>query len=438
MDYKTPDFKLVSEFLPKGDQPKAISSLVDGFNRGINKQVLLGVTGSGKTFTVSHTIAQLHKPTLVLAHNKTLAAQLFQEFKSFFPENRVEYFVSYYDYYQPESYIAASDTYIEKDAQVNAKIEQMRISATEGILTRRDVIVVSSVSCIYSLGNPATYKSLAMELRVGDNISRRDIIVGLLEQQYERNDLELMPGRFRVRGDVVDVVPAYGDDILRIELFGDTIDRLAMLDRYDMEPKKRLEYFYLFPARHFAIDEGSKQRALDSIRSELENVLPNIKDPLVAHRLKTRVQYDLEMIEELGYCKGIENYSIHFDGRRPGEAPYCLLDYFPKDFLMIIDESHQSIPQLHGMYNGDRSRKRALVDFGFRLPSTYDNRPLQFNEFSRHLNNVIFVSATPGDYEVGVSGQIVEQIIRPTGLVDPIVIKHPIKGQISDLIKEIR
>ncbi len=438
MDYKTPDFKLVSEFLPKGDQPKAISSLVDGFNRGINKQVLLGVTGSGKTFTVSHAIAQLHKPTLVLAHNKTLAAQLFQEFKSFFPENRVEYFVSYYDYYQPESYIAASDTYIEKDAQVNAKIEQMRISATEGILTRRDVIVVSSVSCIYSLGNPATYKSLAMELRVGDNISRRDIIVALLEQQYERNDLELVSGRFRVRGDVVDVVPAYGDDILRIELFGDTIDRLVMLDRYDVEPKKRLEYFYLFPARHFAIDEGSKQRALDSIRSELENVLPNIKDPLVAHRLKTRVQYDLEMIEELGYCKGIENYSIHFDGRRPGEAPYCLLDYFPKDFLMIIDESHQSIPQLHGMYNGDRSRKRALVDFGFRLPSTYDNRPLQFNEFSRHLNSVIFVSATPGDYEVGVSGQIVEQIIRPTGLVDPIVIKHPIKGQISDLIKEIR
>lgn len=438
MDYKTPDFKLVSEFLPKGDQPKAISSLVDGFNRGINKQVLLGVTGSGKTFTVSHAIAQLHKPTLVLAHNKTLAAQLFQEFKSFFPENRVEYFVSYYDYYQPESYIAASDTYIEKDAQVNAKIEQMRISATEGILTRRDVIVVSSVSCIYSLGNPATYKNLAMELRVGDNISRRDIIVGLLEQQYERNDLEIVPGRFRVRGDVVDVVPAYGDDILRIELFGDTIDRLAMLDRYDMEPKKRLEYFYLFPARHFAIDESSKQRALDSIRSELENVLPNIKDPLVAHRLKTRVQYDLEMIEELGYCKGIENYSIHFDGRRPGEAPYCLLDYFPKDFLMIIDESHQSIPQLHGMYNGDRSRKRALVDFGFRLPSTYDNRPLQFNEFSRYLSNVIFVSATPGDYEVGVSGQIVEQIIRPTGLVDPIVIKHPIKGQISNLIKEIR
>ncbi len=431
-------FNLHSPFTPQGDQPNAIKALVDGFSSGITKQVLLGVTGSGKTYTVSNVIAQLNKPTLVIAHNKTLAAQLFQEFKSFFPENRVEYFVSYYDYYQPESYLPASDTYIEKDAQINPKIEQMRVSATEALLTRRDTIIVSSVSCIYSLGNPDTYKSMALELRTGMQRSRRDVILSLLAQQYERNEQELLPGRFRVRGDVIDVIPAYVDDILRIELWGNTIDRITFIDRFDMTEKERLDYFYLFPARHFAVDESAKQAAIDSIRSELEDVLPTLQDPLIAHRLKSRVNYDLEMIEEIGYCKIIENYSIHFDGLTSGQPPYCLLDYFPKDFLMIIDESHQMIPQIHGMYKGDRSRKRSLVEYGFRLPSSYDNRPLTFNEFSRYMRNVIFVSATPAAYELGVSGAVVEQIIRPTGLVDPPIETRPIKGQISSLISEVK
>lgn len=431
-------FQLSSTFSPRGDQPKAISSLVDGFGQGLDRQVLLGVTGSGKTFTVSHVIEQLNKPTLVLAHNKTLAAQLFREFKSFFPENRVEYFVSYYDYYQPESYLPSTDTYIEKDASINPKIEQMRISATEALLTRRDVIVVSSVSCIYSLGNPETYERLSLELRVGSPISRRDLILSLVQQQYERNDDELFPGRFRARGDVIDVVPAYMDDIVRIELFGDEIDRISVLDKYDLTEKERLDYYYLFPARHFAVDEDAKQRAITSIRRELDAVLPTIDDPLIAHRLKTRVNYDVEMIEELGYCKGIENYSIHFDGRNPGDPPYCLLDYFPDDFLMVIDESHQTIPQVHGMYNGDRSRKEALVSYGFRLPSAFDNRPLTFPEFERYMNNVMFVSATPAQYEFRTSGAIVEQIIRPTGLVDPPIVTRPTTGQISDLIKEVR
>ena len=430
-------FKLHSPFSPQGDQPKAIESLVRGFDTGVTKQVLLGVTGSGKTYTVSNVIQELNRPTLVIAHNKTLAAQLFHEFKSFFPENRVEYFVSYYDYYQPESYIPASDTYIEKDAQINPKIEQMRVSATEALLTRRDTIVVSSVSCIYSLGNPDTYKSLALELRRGMKRTRREVILSLLAQQYERNEQELVPGRFRVRGDVIDVIPAYTDDILRIELWGDTIDRISFVDRYDMSEKERLEYFYLFPARHFAVEESAKQQAIASIRSELEAVLPTISDPLIAHRLKSRVNYDIEMIEEIGYCKSIENYSIHFDGRAPGQPPYCLLDYFPDDFLMVIDESHQMIPQIHGMYKGDRSRKKSLVEYGFRLPSAYDNRPLTFNEFSKYMRNVIFVSATPATYEIGISGAVVEQIIRPTGLVDPPIETRPIKGQISDLIGEV-
>jgi excinuclease ABC subunit B len=430
-------FKLHSPFSPQGDQPKAIESLVRGFDTGVTKQVLLGVTGSGKTYTVSNVIQELNRPTLVIAHNKTLAAQLFHEFKSFFPENRVEYFVSYYDYYQPESYIPASDTYIEKDAQINPKIEQMRVSATEALLTRRDTIVVSSVSCIYSLGNPDTYKSLALELRRGMKRTRREVILSLLAQQYERNEQELVPGRFRVRGDVIDVIPAYTDDILRIELWGDTIDRISFVDRYDMSEKERLEYFYLFPARHFAVEESAKQQAIASIRSELEAVLPTISDPLIAHRLKSRVNYDIEMIEEIGYCKSIENYSIHFDGRAPGQPPYCLLDYFPDDFLMVIDESHQMIPQIHGMYKGDRSRKKSLVEYGFRLPSAYDNRPLTFNEFSKYMRNVIFVSATPASYEIGISGAVVEQIIRPTGLVDPPIETRPIKGQISDLIGEV-
>lgn len=437
MEHERP-FRIHSTFSPQGDQPQAIEALARGGAGGDARQVLLGVTGSGKTFTVSNVIERLNKPTLVIAHNKTLAAQLFHEFRSFFPENRVEYFVSYYDYYQPESYLPASDTYIEKDAQINPKIEQMRVSATHSLLTRRDTIVVSSVSCIYSLGNPASYRALSFELRQGAVMRRRDLVLSLLAQQYERTEQDLIPGTFRVRGDVVDVVPAYSDDVLRIELWGDTIDRLAIVDRFDMSEKERLSSYFLFPARHFAVEESAKQRAMDSIRHELAHVLPAIDDPLIAHRLKTRVNYDLEMIDELGYCKSIENYSIHFDGRTQGEPPFCLLDYFPRDFLMIIDESHQTIPQIHGMYKGDRSRKEALVNYGFRLPSAYDNRPLTFDEFSRYMRNVIFVSATPAPYEVGISSQVVEQIIRPTGLVDPPILTHPIRGQMTHLIGEIR
>ncbi|MDD4281036.1 MAG: excinuclease ABC subunit UvrB [Candidatus Methanofastidiosa archaeon] len=437
MEHERP-FRIHSTFSPQGDQPQAIEALARGGAGGDARQVLLGVTGSGKTFTVSNVIERLNKPTLVIAHNKTLAAQLFHEFRSFFPENRVEYFVSYYDYYQPESYLPASDTYIEKDAQINPKIEQMRVSATHSLLTRRDTIVVSSVSCIYSLGNPASYRALSFELRQGAVMRRRDLVLSLLAQQYERTEQDLIPGTFRVRGDVVDVVPAYSDDVLRIELWGDTIDRLAIVDRFDMSEKERLSSYFLFPARHFAVEESAKQRAMDSIRRELAHVLPAIDDPLIAHRLKTRVNYDLEMIDELGYCKSIENYSIHFDGRTQGEPPFCLLDYFPRDFLMIIDESHQTIPQIHGMYKGDRSRKEALVNYGFRLPSAYDNRPLTFDEFSRYMRNVIFVSATPAPYEVGISSQVVEQIIRPTGLVDPPILTHPIRGQMTHLIGEIR
>jgi len=435
---KNKRFSLKSDFEPKGDQPSAISKLTSGFESGQNKQVLLGVTGSGKTFTVSHVINKLNKPTLVLAHNKTLAAQLYQEFKSFFPNNRVEYFVSYYDYYQPESYMPAKDMYVPKDSHVNPKIEQMRISATEGLLTRNDVIIVSSVSCIYSLGNPETYRNLSLHLMTGMQITRKNLILKMLEQQYERNDLELMPGKFRVRGDVIDIVPSYTDDILRIELYGDEIDRMELIDRFNLVPKEQFSSFHLFPAKHFAIDEESRKQAIRSIRDELESVLPEIDDPMIAHRLKTRVNYDIEMIEELGYCKGIENYSSHFDGRKKDQPPFCLLDYFPEDFLMIIDESHQSIPQIHGMYKGDHSRKRSLVEYGFRLPSAYDNRPLKFEEFKKYLNNVIFVSATPSIYERSISDQIVEQIIRPTGLVDPVILMRPIKGQINDLMGEIR
>jgi len=435
--YEDRKFELCSNFEPRGDQPKAISELIDGFNKGLDKQVLLGVTGSGKTFTISHVINSLNMPTLVLAHNKTLAAQLYNEFKDLFPKNRVEYFVSYYDYYQPESYIPSKDMYVPKDAQVNPKIEQMRVSTTEALATRKDVIVVSSVSCIYSIGDPSMYRKLSLELRRGMRISRKQLIISLLEQQYERNDLEPMPGNFRVRGDLIDVIPSYKDDILRIELYGDDIESMELLDRYNMEVKEDLQVFHLFPAKHFAIDEESRNRAIDSINQELEDVLPTIDDPIIAHRLKTRVKYDVEMIQELGYCKGIENYSIHFDGRSKGDPPFCLLDHFPKDFLIVIDESHQTIPQLHGMYNGDLSRKRSLVDYGFRLPSAYDNRPLRFDEFKRYLNKVVFVSATPSSYEKMISGNIVEQIIRPTGLIDPIILKRPIKGQAEDLIKEI-
>ncbi len=430
-------FELKSDFKPMGDQPKAIKQLVDGLKKGLNKQVLLGVTGSGKTFTVSNVIKEINKPTIVIAHNKTLAAQLYNEFKEFFPNNRVEYFVSYYDYYQPEAYMVATDTYIEKDMSINPKIEQMRLSATQGLMTRNDVIIIASVSCIYGLGDPKNYELLALELRKNHQLSRKALIKRLLEQQYERNDKDLTSGRFRVKGDIIDVVPGYSDDIIRVELNGDMIENISSLDRINLNTKERLDYYYLFPARHFVTEEKTRDEAIESIKAELEEELPTIEDPLIAHRLKQRVSYDLEMINELGYCKGIENYSRHFDKRKKGEPPYCLLDYFPEDFLLIIDESHQTIPQIGGMYEGDKSRKKALIEYGFRLPSAFDNRPLKFDEFRKFMKKVIFVSATPSDFEMKESDQVVEQIIRPTGLVDPVIFKRPSKGQIDDLIKEI-
>ncbi len=425
-------FSLKSSFKPQGSQPAAIRKLVEPKQF----QTLLGVTGSGKTFTMANVIAKLNKPTLVIAHNKTLAAQLYNEFKEFFPENRVEYFVSYYDYYQPESYIPQKDQYIEKDAQINPKIEQMRLSATASILSRTDTIVVSSVSCIYGLGNPENYRDLGFELSVGQKIDRRDLIAKLVNIQYERNDTELMPGRFRVKGDTIDLIPAYFNNIIRIELFGDEVDAIRELDKATLSVQEAMKYFYVFPARHFVIPEDEKQSAIASIRAELEEQLPKL-GMIEAHRLRQRTLYDIEMIEETGYCKGIENYSRHFDFRKPGEAPYTLLDYFPDDFLMFIDESHQTIPQLHGMYKGDYSRKKALVDYGFRLPSAFDNRPLQFHEFEKWMKRLVFVSATPGDYERKHS-RIVEQLIRPTGLIDPPVEVRKTEGQIPDVLEEIR
>jgi excinuclease ABC subunit B len=431
------EFQLVSPFAPAGSQPEAIKTLTEGLAQGDQYQTLLGVTGSGKTFTMANVIQATGKPTLVLAHNKTLAAQLYQEFCDFFPHNRVEYFVSYYDYYQPESYIAARDQYIEKDSAINPKIEMLRLSATASLSLRKDVIVVASVSCIYGLGNPENFRNMGFDLSVGQKIPRTDIMSKLLDILFERNDIELMPGRFRVKGDTIDIIPGYFNDIIRIEMFGDEIERISEVDKNTGTRKETLKYFFVYPARHFVTPEGARKTAIASIQKELDEVLPTL-GMLEAHRLEQRTRYDIEMIEETGSCKGIENYSRHFDGRQAGEKPYCLLDYFPDDFLMIIDESHQMIPQLHGMYNGDRSRKKSLIDYGFRLPSAYDNRPLKFHEFEQYMANVVFVSATPGDYELRKSGDPVEQIIRPTGLVDPNVEVRPIKGQTDDLFREVR
>lgn len=429
-------FHLVSDFAPRGSQPEAIAKLVRGLESGQRWQTLLGVTGSGKTYTVANVIAQVQKPTLVVAHNKTLAAQLFGEFREFFPENCVEYFVSYYDYYQPESYIPSKDQYIEKDSHINPKIEQMRLAATASLVSRKDVIVVSSVSCLYGLGNPQTFEGMGFELKVGDRMQRREILGRLVDILYERNDIELAPGRFRVKGETIDLIPGYFNNIIRIELFGDEIERISEIDRQTGERKEEMGYFFIYPARHYVIPEEVKKSAIQSILEELDERLPAL-GMIEAHRLKQRTLYDIEMIEETGSCKGIENYSRHFDRRRPGEPPYCLLDYFPLDFLMVIDESHQTLPQIHGMYHGDRSRKKSLVDYGFRLPSAYDNRPLYFEEFERYMRNVIFVSATPGDYELERSAEIVEQIIRPTGLLDPLVETRPIEGQVRDVMQEI-
>lgn len=429
-------FKLVSDFAPKGSQPEAIKKLVNGLNKKNHFQTLLGVTGSGKTFTMANIIAKINKPTLILAHNKTLAAQLYNEFKEFFPENKVEFFVSYYDYYQPESYLPQKDQYIEKDSSINPKIEQKRLSATTSLVSRKDVIIVASVSCIYGLGNPENYELMGSSIKRNEEISRIEIIGKLVEILFERNDTELMPGRFRVKGDTIDFIPAYSDNIIRIEMFGDNIDKITEIDKITGKKIDEFEEFYIFPARHFVVPEETQKKAIEKIRKELEIRLPDL-DMLESHRLKQKVEYDIEMIEETGTCKGIENYSRHFDSRLEGEKPYTLLDYFPEDFLFFIDESHQSIPQLHGMYNGDYSRKKTLVDYGFRLPSALDNRPLKFPETEKYFNNVIFVSATPGLYEKEISNQIVEQIIRPTGLIDPVVDILPSKNQIIKIKNEI-
>jgi len=431
------EFNLVSDFKPAGSQPDAIKKLVNGFNSGYSFQTLLGVTGSGKTFTMANIIEQLQIPTIVIAHNKTLAAQLYNEFQDFFPKNRIEYFVSYYDYYQPESYLPKKDQYIEKDAQINPKIEMMRLSATASLLSRKDVIVIASVSCIYGLGNPDTYKRMGFDLGVGQKINRKEIISRLVDNLYERNEIEIIPGRFRVKGDTIDLVPSYYNNIIRVELFGDEIDRITEINRTTGAPVELLRHIYIYPASHYVIDDTRKEQAIKGIEEELQERLPHL-GMLESHRLKQRTTFDIEMIREIGSCKGIENYSRFFDGRSPGEKPYCLLDYFPDRFLMFIDESHQTLPQVRAMFNGDRSRKTPLVDYGFRLPSAFDNRPLRFFEFERYMKDVICVSATPGEYEIEHSDQIVEQIIRPTGLIDPRVEVRPIQGQMDDLKGEIQ
>jgi excinuclease ABC subunit B len=436
-----PAFKLVSKFKPKGDQPSAIEGLVKGLKKGYAFQTLLGVTGSGKTFTMANVIEAVQKPTLVISPNKTLAAQLCQEFRTFFPNNAVEYFVSFYDYYQPEAYIPHTDTYIEKDSSINEEIDRLRHEATMSVLERRDVIVVASVSCIYGLGRPEDYKASTLILKLGQKITREEIMAHLVSTKYERNDLEVTRGKFRVRGDVIEVQPAYDKNFLRIELAGDKVAKISEVEAVSRQVLHSRGYVGIYPATHYVTFQGRLKPALESIKKELQRRLVELrkKNKLVeAQRLEQRTKYDLEMIKEMGYCNGIENYSRHLDGRAPGEPPGTLMDYFPDDYLLFIDESHITIPQLGGMYEGDRSRKQNLVDFGFRLPSAVDNRPLKFEEFKKRLNQAVFVSATPADYEHQHAKQTVEQIIRPTGLVDPQLEVKPTKGQIEDLMAEIR
>ncbi len=434
-------FQLVSEYKPTGDQPAAIEQLADGVKAGHRFQTLLGVTGSGKTFTIANVVSKLNKPTLVIAHNKTLAAQLTAEFKEFFPNNAVEYFVSYYDYYQPEAYIPQSDTFIEKDAKINDEIDKLRHSATSALFERNDVLIVASVSSIFGLGSPFRYQENVLSLRVGMERPRNDVLHKLVDMQYDRNDINFTRGTFRVRGDVLEIVPAsHGEKALRIEFFGDEIERITEVDIVTGEVLGRRDHVAIFPASHYVSSKETTERAVASIRSELAERLTELRaqDKLLeAQRLEQRTNYDIEMMLEVGFCSGIENYSRHLDGRTAGEAPYTLFDYFPKDFLLVIDESHVTIPQLHGMYGGDRTRKLTLIEHGFRLPSAADNRPLRFEELDRYKYQTIFVSATPGDYEKEQSAHIVEQIIRPTGLLDPEIHVRPIKGQIDDLIGEI-
>jgi excinuclease ABC subunit B len=433
-------FRLISNFQPKGDQPQAIEKLVRGLKKGLKHQVLLGVTGSGKTFTMANVIAQINKPTLVVSHNKTLAAQLYTEFKNFFPTNAVEYFVSYYDYYQPEAYIPQTDTYIEKDASINDEIDRLRLKATSSLLERKDVIIVASVSCIYGLGTPKDYREMLVCLKRRQKIEREEILRQLVWIQYERNDLEPKRGTFRVRGDIIEIFPAYEERSYRLELFDQEIERISLIDPLTGSVLEDREKVFIYPAKHFITPASRLERALASIEAELEERLAYFKARgklLEAQRLEARTRYDLEIIRETGYCHGIENYSRHLSGRAPGERPSCLLDYFPPDYLMILDESHALIPQLQAMYRGDKSRKDSLVLHGFRLPSAYDNRPLKFEEFKKLMPQVIYTSATPGEWELARNQQLVEQIIRPTGLVDPAIKIKPVKGQIEDLKKEI-
>lgn len=435
------EFKIVSDYKMCGDQPEAVDKLVNGLNRGYRHQTLLGVTGSGKTFTMANVIERVQRPTLVMAHNKTLAAQLCSEFKEFFPENAVEYFVSYYDYYQPEAYIASTDTYIEKDSSVNDEIDKLRHSATAALFERRDVIIVASVSCIYGLGDPEDYNELMLSLRPGMQKDRDEIIRKLVDIQYERNEIDFRRGKFRVRGDVLEIFPPDSSErVIRVELFGDEIERISEINYLTGEVLGIRSHAAIFPANHYATTRPKMERSIITIEQELEERLKELKENgklLEAQRLEQRTRYDLEMLQEIGFCQGIENYSRHISGREAGSAPYTLIDYFPEDMLLIVDESHVSIPQIGAMYNGDRSRKESLVDFGFRLPSAFDNRPLRFEEFESKIKQAVYVSATPGKYENRLSQQVVEQIIRPTGLIDPDILVRPVKGQIDDLIGEI-
>jgi excinuclease ABC subunit B len=435
-------FQLQSKYQPQGDQPQAIKELCDGIRSKVKHQTLLGVTGSGKTFTMANVIAGVNLPTLVISHNKTLAAQLYGEFKSFFPQNAVEFFISYYDYYQPEAYVPQTDTYIEKDSSINDEIDRLRLKATSSLMSRRDVIIVASVSCIYGLGSPQDYQKLMVMIRQGERFDRNDLLLKLVDIQYNRNDFDFQRGTFRVRGDTVDIFPAYGEEALRVEYFGNEVENLYWINVVSGTVMQKVPLAVVYPARHFVTTSDKLQQAIQTIRAELQLQLEFQRQHnklLEAQRLEMRTNFDLEMMQEIGYCSGIENYSRHLTGRAPGEPPYTLLDFFPRDFLMFIDESHQSIPQVRAMYNGDRSRKETLVEYGFRLPSALDNRPLKFQEFEEHLPQVIYVSATPAEYELTQSkGVIVEQVIRPTGLVDPQIEVRPVATQIDDLIAEIR
>jgi len=434
-------FRVVSEFQPTGDQPQAVEKLVSGLERGLREQVLLGVTGSGKTFTMAKVIERVQRPTLVIAPNKTLAAQLASEFKDFFPDNAVEYFVSYYDYYQPEAYVARTDTYIEKDADINEEIDKLRHAATRALLTRRDTLIVASVSCIYGLGSPEEYQSFVAYVRKGERKSRQLLVRQLVNMQYERNDFDLSRGKFRIRGDTLELLPAYEDIAVRIQFWGDEVERITELDPLTGEVVSERDGIDIFPAKHFVTSEEKLQLAFKSIREELEERLVALRGQsklLEAQRLESRTRYDLEMLQEAGYCSGVENYSRHLSQRPAGSTPWTLMDYFPDDYLLMLDESHLTVPQVHGMYGGDFSRKTVLVDYGFRLPSALDNRPLNFDEFNAHINQVVYVSATPGPYERQRAQQVVEQVIRPTGLLDPTIEIKPTKGQIDDLLAQIQ